>query len=220
MPARRAGQHARAVVDARKRRILSALVVLFVADAVVAVVTRFDPIAIIAASVITIVVERLLERFALPSLERWSRGATGEESVGAVLDAMRSDGWFAIYDVNTDRGNIDAIVVGPGGLFTVEVKSHGGRIPVENIDAAMLAQSYAQKKWLEGITGRKVTALLVFSRAYLVGRPVSRQRGVTVLPARMLAAHLQRYPAALGADDAMALYARLTAALEPLHAAA
>src|SRR2546423_3235038 len=147
MPARRAGQHARATVDTHKRRILSALVVLFVADAAVAVATRFDPIAIIAASAITIVVEKLLERFALPSLERWSRGATGEEHVGAVLDAMRSDGWFAIYDVNTGRGNIDAIVVGPGGLFTVEVKSRGGRIPVENIDVGMLAQSYAQKKW-------------------------------------------------------------------------
>src|SRR3954470_15308525 len=86
MPARRAGQHARAVVDARRRRILSALVVLFVADAVVAVVTRFDPIAIIAASAITIAAEKLLERFALPTLERWSRGAAGEESVGGVLD--------------------------------------------------------------------------------------------------------------------------------------
>src|SRR5439155_12297410 len=117
-------------------------------------------------------------------------------------------------------GNIDAIVVGPGGLFTVEVKSHGGRISVENVNAAMLAQSYAQKKWLEGITGRQVTALLVFSRAYLIGRPVTRQRGVTVLPARMLAAHLQRYPAALGAEDAVSLHARLTAALEPLRAAA
>src|SRR2546423_11882999 len=144
MPARRAGQHARATVDTHKRRILSALVVLFVSDAVVAVVTRFDPIAIIAASAITIAVQKLLERFALPILERWSRGAIGEESVGAVLDAMRSDGWFAIYDVNTGRGNIDAIVVGPGGLFTVEAKSHGGRIAVENVNAAMLAQSYAQ----------------------------------------------------------------------------
>src|SRR3954469_7630650 len=220
MPARRAGQHARAVVHARKRRILSALTVLFIADALVAVVTRFDPIAILVASAITIAVEKLLERFALPALERWGRGATGEESVGAVLHAMRSDGWFAIYDVNTGRGNIDAIAVGPGGLFTVEVKSHGGRIAVENIDAAMLAQSYAQKKWLEGITGRKVTPLLVFSRAYLVGRPVTRQRGVTVLPARMLPGHLQRYPPALGAEAAVALSERLTAALEPLHAAA
>src|SRR3954471_807915 len=220
MPARRAGQHARAVVNARKRRILSALVVLFIADALVAVVTRFDPIAIIVASAITIAAEKLLERFGLPALERRGRGATGEESVGAVLDAMRSDGWFAIYDVNTGRGNIDAIVVGPGGLFTVEVKSHGGRIAVENIDAAMLAQSYAQKKWLESITARPVTALLVFSRAYLIGRPVSRQRGVTVLPARMLAGHLKRYRPALGPDDGMELHERLAAALAPLDAAA
>jgi hypothetical protein len=220
MPARRAGQHARTIADTRKRRLLATLALLFTADVVVAVVTRLDPIPILAASAITIAVTKLLERSALPTLERWSRGATGEENVGALLDAMRTEGWFAVYDVNTGRGNIDAIVVGPGGLFTVEVKSHGGRIAVDNIDAAMLAQSYAQKKWLERITGRQVTSLLVFSRAYLVGRPVSRQRGVTVLPARMLAGHLQRYRPELGADDAATLHKRLTAALEPLDAAA
>jgi hypothetical protein len=54
-----------------------------------------------------------------------------------------------------------------------------------------------------------LSALLVFSRAYLVGRPVTRQRGVVVLPARMLAGHLRRHPELLSALEVRRLHDRL-----------
>jgi hypothetical protein len=58
-----------------------------------------------------------------------------------------------------------------------------------------------------------VEALLVFSNAYL-DRPVSRQRGVLVLPARMLAGHLERRERKLGDSEVERLHARLLAALD------
>jgi hypothetical protein len=55
--------------------------------------------------------------------------------------------------------------------------------------------------------------MLVFSRAYLVRRPVSRRRGVVVLPARVLAGHLRGYPRLLPAGEVRRLRDRLGRAL-------
>lgn len=96
-----------------------------------------------------------------------------------------------LHDIDTGRGNIDHLIVGPGGVFTVETKSHGGRINVDHIEERMWKQAYAQSKWVQEIVGRKVTPLLVFSRAYLTSAPAWRS-GVTLLPARMLVGHLRR----------------------------
>lgn len=153
-----------------------------------------------------------IDRFALPVIDRWDRGATGEETVGELLEALSGEGWAAIHDVDTGRGNIDHVVVGPGGVFTVETKSHGGRISVDHIDERMLKQAYAQRKWLENVTGERVEALLVFSRAYL-DRPLDRRRGVLVLPARMLCGHLRKRPSVLAPDRARALQERLAVAI-------
>lgn len=153
-----------------------------------------------------------IDRFWSAKIDRWDRGATGEEHVGGVIDRLAASGWRAIHDVSLGRGNVDHVLVGPAGLLTVETKSHGGRIAARGIDRRMLSQSYAEAKLIERITGREVSPLLVFSRAYLTPA-VSRQRGVVVLPARMLAGHLARRPAVLAPEEVETLHARLLAAL-------
>ena len=110
----------------------------------------------------------VVERYAQPIIDRWRRGAQGEEYVDAILDGMRDDGWFAIHDVSVGHGNIDHIVIGPAGIFTIETKSHHGRINSDRIESRMLKQAYAEAKLVERITGMKVHPLLVFSRAYLI----------------------------------------------------
>ena len=126
-----------------------------------------------------------------------SRGAVGEEQVGQIIDGLRDQGWLAIHDATSGRGNIDHILIGPAGLFTVETKSHRGQIDPGKIDPAMLKQAYAEGKFVERIVGTDVEPLLVFSRAFLIGRGVSRRAGVTVLPARMLAGAPSPTPASL-----------------------
>jgi hypothetical protein len=156
----------------------------------------------------------LLDRVAFPIIDRWDRGAIGEETVGKILDSLVDDGWRPIHDIDTGRGNIDHVVIGPGGVFSVETKSHPGRIRAANVDPSMLRQSYAQCKALERITGIQVHPLLVFSRAYLTPA-VSRQRGVTVLPARMLAGHLARRGRRLGTSEINRIHTQLSAAIDP-----
>lgn len=144
---------------------------------------------------------------------RWLRGAEGERAVGAVCAELEADGWHAIHDVSLGRGNIDHILIGPGGIFTIETKSHSGRIPVESVYPEMLKQAYGEKKLLERIMGREVEALLVFSRAYLVGFVPARRQGVTILPARMLRRHLSRRKPVLEPAEAARLHAHLATAL-------
>lgn len=143
----------------------------------------------------------------------WSQGAEGEEVVGKALEGLAADGWHVIHDVSLGRGNIDHIVVGPGGLFTVETKSRRGRIPVDQIDPKMVSQAYAEKKTLETITGMAVRSLLVFSQAYLVGSVPAQRRGVTILPARMLSGFFARQRPAMSVEEAQAIHSRLALAV-------
>ncbi len=133
--------------------------------------------------------------------------------VGQILEGLAAEGWCVIHDVSFGRGNIDHIVIGPGGIFTVETKSHGGRIPIEKIDRKMVGQAYAEKKMLETITGMEVQALLVFSRAYLIGRVPAWRRGVAILPARMLAGFFARRKPMMSAEQAAEIHSRLALAI-------
>lgn len=119
--------------------------------------------------------------------DSWSQGAEGEE-----VEGLAADGWHVIHDVSFGRGNIDHILVGPGGVFTIETKSRGGKIFLDRLEPKMLGQAYAEKRKLEELTGLEVQALLVFSRAYIVDRVPAYRRGVAILPARMLAGYLSR----------------------------
>lgn len=143
---------------------------------------------------------------------RWLRGAEGEEAVGEILESLTSDGWHVIHDVSFGRGNIDHVVVGPGGVFSIETKSHAGRISLERLDPKMLSQAYAEKKTLEERLGVEVEPLLVFSRAYLIERPSTTRRGVTVMTARGLSHYFSRRRPTMPAQQARQVYERLAVA--------
>jgi hypothetical protein len=83
---------------------------------------------------------------------------------------LREDGWFALHDVHLDRGNIDHVLIGPAGIFTIETKSHRGRLRVDRIARSMLKQAYAEAKLVERVTELRADPLLVFSNAYLIPR--------------------------------------------------
>ena len=153
------------------------------------------------------------DRKVTPGLERRLQGVEGEEKVGAILDGLAADGWFAIHDVATGRGNIDHIAIGPAGVFTIETKSRRGRVSIPSLNEAWLRQAYAESKSLEELVGVKANPLLVLSDAYLVERPVAFERGVTILPARMLVGHLEKRKQILTHTQVEDSYARVASAL-------
>ena len=196
---------------------MAAFAALLVVWPIAGLVVGFHNMALVPIEVGVVVLTFVVDRVASPIVDRWHRGAVGEEHVGKIIDGRREQGWLAIHDAQTGRGNIDHILVGPSGLFTVETKSRVGRIDPDRIDQAMLKQAYAESKAVERITGLAVEPLFVFSQAYLMKRAVARSRGVTILPARMLPRFLASRPQGIPAARVAAVHASLAAALDHLE---
>lgn len=153
-----------------------------------------------------------VSHWALPLVHRREQGADGEERVGAILEDLVPHGWHVIHDAHLERGNVDHVLVGPPGLFTVETKSHAGPVQVRNLHGGLIRQVHAQRQRIEELAGIRAEPLLVYSTAW-VDNPGGRRKGVRVVPARMLTRHLQRRPARLSAQEVDDLHRRLVASL-------
>lgn len=92
----------------------------------------------------------------------YSVGFVGEEIVGAVL-ARRGGGWHVLHSVPVGSGStdIDHVVIGPPGVFTINSKHHpGGRLQTKGAETVFLGQTwvpYARKSVAEAT---RATALL------------------------------------------------------------
>jgi len=200
-PTRRtAGQYARATVQRLRMRTLVTLGALAVATAMLGRAFGLHDARFLASEVALLVCMFVISRHVLPLVERRDRGARGEEHVGALLDELTGHGWRVIHDATLGHGNIDHILIGPAGVFTIETKSHPGPIRVARVHGATLSQARAQAAALERATGLRAEPMIVYSRAW-VDRPGTRRKGVRVLPARMLVGHLAKAEATLSPPE-------------------
>jgi len=108
----------------------------------------------------------------------WRRGAQGELSVGALLAGL-PDSFYVFNDVTFGFGNLDHIVIGPTGIFAVEVKACRG---VVTSDSGEVNLNGERQRWIPKLLGASaelsgrisaitnsgyfVQGLLVFTRAY------------------------------------------------------
>lgn len=62
----------------------------------------------------------------------WARGIEGERRTGDILSSLEAEGFITLYNrrVPTARGDIDALTIGPTGLFTIESKNWSGKLDV------------------------------------------------------------------------------------------
>lgn len=210
--ARAPGQHARAIVKRLRLRTLVALGVLAVATALLGRAFGLRDARFLGSEVGLLVAMFVVLRYVLPLVERHDRGARGEEQVGGLLDGLEGGGWHAIHDASLGNGNVDHILIGPAGVFTVETKSHPGPVRVARIHGATLAQAQAQQRAIARVTGREVEALVVYSRAW-IDRPLARRKGVRVLPARLLPSYLDRRARVLSPAEAEEARERVARAL-------
>ncbi len=209
---RTAGQHARAAVQRLRLRTLVTLGVLAVGTAALGKTLGLKDLRFLAAEVALLASMFVISRYVLPLVERRDRGATAEEHVGSLLETLPVAEWRVIHDASLGRGNIDHILIGPAGVFTVETKSHPGPVHVGRVHGATIRQAQAQRKAVERVLGLEVEPLLVFSRAW-VDRPSARRKGVRVLPARMLIRHLGNRRRSLPRERIDQAHEQLTAAL-------
>jgi Nuclease-related domain len=209
---RTAGQYARATVRRLRMRTLVALGVLAVATAGLGRAFGLHDVLFLASEVALLVSMFVIQRYVLPLVERRDRGAQGEEHVGGLLEELSDCGWRVIHDATLGRGNVDHILIGPAGVFTVETKSHPGPVRVGRVHGATLSQAHAQRSAIERVTGLEVEPLIVFSRAW-VDRPMARRKGVRVVPARMLLGYLSKLPEKLSQSEIEQARAKVAEAL-------
>ncbi len=74
------------------------------------------------------------------------RGALAEERVAGRLENL-PEGYYDFHDLDFNGFNIDHVVVGPGGIFLIETKSHRGRIS-SNGDDLLLNGKRPEKDFL------------------------------------------------------------------------
>jgi len=172
-------------------RTLVALGVLAVATTLLGRRFGLHDVRFLGSEIALLIGMFVILRYIVPLVDRHDRGAKGEEQVGGLLQSMSDEGWLFIHDASFGHGNVDHIAIGPGGVFTIETKSHPGPVRVGRIHGATLRQAQSQQKLIAQITGETVQPLIVFSRAW-VDRPLSRRKGVRVLPARMLVGYLRQ----------------------------
>lgn len=212
-PVRRTpGQYARAAVQRLRMRTLVALGVLAVATAILGRQFGLHSALFVGSELALLVSMFVISRAVLPLVERRDRGAQGEEHVGELLEGLPQGSWRVIHDATFGRGNVDHIVLGCGGLFTVETKSHPGPVRVARIHGGMIGQAQAQSRAVEEVTGLRVEPMIVFSRAW-VDRPMARRKGVCVVPARMLTGYLKKRPTTLTREQVETAYTRVAEAL-------
>ena len=144
----------------------------------------------------------LLIYLTFKELKNFSNGYIGELDVKRILSKFPNE-YKYFYDVKIgQRGNIDFVVVGPSGVWTIEVKSHLGKITYVNDtllingylpEKNFLSQSYAEAKELEKYLKEQINydmrvhPVLAFSskKAY-INFGLNPQRGVYVVNASWL----------------------------------
>ncbi|MBR2839462.1 MAG: NERD domain-containing protein [Kiritimatiellae bacterium] len=106
----------------------------------------------------------------LRRVERFFKGARGEEKVSGILKSLPS-AYHVFNDFAAGRAHVDHVVVGPGGVFAVETKFWRGKVTIEDghilldgqlpdrspisqvlREAALVKQALAKAGWVGAVT--------------------------------------------------------------------
>jgi len=84
------------------------------------------------------------QRHATYQRDQYVKGNAGELRVGQALNALHGDGWGILHSIPVfdGRSDIDHLLIGPGGVWTVNAKSHGPLDVVINGDRISVGRTY------------------------------------------------------------------------------
>lgn len=156
------------------------------------------------------------------------KGNAGEHHVGALLDVLRSEGWYVLHDRRKSRrspANLDHVAVGPPGVVVVDAKNwSGGRLRLDERGMALggyrkddeLRAARADADLVAGHVppATPVRAALAFVQDVGLSAP-QHHHGVTALQAADLQSWLRGLPVLLDPREVWRLGERLDGALPP-----
>jgi hypothetical protein len=140
-------------------------------------------------------------------------GVAGERAVAELLDLVAHDGFWVVHDLRGEGFNVDHVIVGTQGVFTIETKTlskpsvgdavvrfDGVTLTVDGhvLDRDPLVQARAQATWvrrtLEDLTGQSypVRPVVAFPGWYVERTPSAAEANVWVLEPKELRGWLSR----------------------------
>jgi hypothetical protein len=154
---------------------------------------------------------------------RWHLGAVGEREVATALSGLVALGWELLADRRWrgTRANIDLILVGPGGIFVIDVKNwtrprvarnrllDGDADCTDEVDKVLAATDVVASALLPlDVSAAAVTPMLVFAGRSVTGtirsvRLLGKEAAVTAIgdsPSRLNEAAVRRIAAHLDSE--------------------
>lgn len=83
----------------------------------------------------------------------WFVGARAEREIGAQLAVFERRGWLLLHGYKREKGDIDHVLCGPGGVYAIETKSYGYRPRDigQTASNAMWLSGKLQNRWVTGV---------------------------------------------------------------------
>lgn len=155
----------------------------------------------------------------------------GEKIVAEYLDELREKGYRVLHDIVGDGFNVDHLLIGPKGVFTVETKAasklgkgraeidyDGEQILVNGLNSIRdpLVQAKAQAYWIKGLlkdlTGKSVPVrpTVVYPEWYVNQRWKGNKPDVWVLNPKALGAFIENSDGILNDEDVRSFHAHLS----------
>lgn len=181
----------------------------------------FNPLVYTFFAVLTVLYAAWQVWRTAPVLKQLRQASEGEKAVGQFLERLRENGYQVFHDVIGEGFNLDHVLIGPAGVFTVETKTlskpvrgearikfDGEKFLVDGFepDRNPVIQAKAQANWLRGLlsesTGRQfvVSPVVVFPGWFIEQRP-GTTREIWALEPKALAAFLGNAPAILSNEE-------------------
>jgi hypothetical protein len=156
----------------------------------------------------------------IPKLRSLRQAMEGERVVGQFLERLRQHGFQVFHDVVGDGFNVDHVLIGPSGVFTVETKTwskpisgnaqvtfDGETLKIGTLspDRDPIVQARAQASWLKQLlqesTGRKFETrpVIVFPGWFVANS--GGFHDLWVLEPKALLSFLQHEPLRLSPED-------------------
>jgi len=163
-------------------------------------------------------------------LRQLNQGIEGEKAVGQFLEGLRGQGYQVFHDLLGDTFNVDHVIIGPAGVFTIETKTlskfERGQTPIQfdgevvrvngkPLERNPVIQAKAQASWLckllDELTAKqiKVRPIVVFPGWYIENSP-GAFREIWVLEPKALIKFLEKEPVVFTADEVKILSNQLS----------
>ncbi|HUX81919.1 MAG TPA: nuclease-related domain-containing protein, partial [Halothiobacillus sp.] len=186
-------------------------------------------VTIFAAIVLVYTVRKVV--LAMRKLKTLRMARDGERVVGQFLEGLRETGYRVLHDIVGDNFNIDHLLIGPKGIFTIETKTmskpargkpeidyDGTQILVNGFkpDRDPVVQAKAQAHWIKELvkelTGKSITVrpAVVYPGWFINQTQKTGRPDVWVLNPKALATFIDNSDGVMSDEDVRSFHAHLS----------